>query len=46
MQIINLTSIKKEFTVEAAQETAFKVFTEKMDLVVATDAPYRQRGND
>lgn len=31
MQVINLTSIKKEFTVEAAQETAFKVFTEKMD---------------
>ncbi|MES2375969.1 MAG: SRPBCC family protein [Bacteroidota bacterium] len=32
MQVINLTSIKKEFIVEATQETAFKVFTEKMDL--------------
>jgi uncharacterized protein YndB with AHSA1/START domain len=32
MQAINLTSIKKEFTIEASQETAFKVFTEKMDL--------------
>ena len=32
METINLTSIKKEFTVAAAQETAFKVFTEKMDL--------------
>jgi len=32
MQTINLTSIKKEFTVAAKQETAFKVFTEKMDL--------------
>jgi uncharacterized protein YndB with AHSA1/START domain len=32
MQTINLTSIKKEFTVEASQETAFKVFTEKIDL--------------
>ena len=32
METINLTSIKKEFTVAAGQETAFKVFTEKMDL--------------
>jgi uncharacterized protein YndB with AHSA1/START domain len=32
MQAINLTSIKKEFTVEASQQTAFEVFTQKMDL--------------
>ena len=32
MQTINLTSIKKEFTVEASQQTAFEVFTKKMDL--------------
>ncbi|HMG07071.1 MAG TPA: SRPBCC family protein [Mucilaginibacter sp.] len=32
MQTINLTSIKKEFTVEASQQTAFEVFTQKMDL--------------
>jgi uncharacterized protein YndB with AHSA1/START domain len=32
MQTINLTSIKKELTVEASQETAFEVFTKKMDL--------------
>ena len=32
METINLTSIKKEFTVAATQETAFKIFTEKMDL--------------
>lgn len=31
METINLTAIKKEVTVEASQETAFKVFTEKMD---------------
>ena len=29
METINLTSIKKEFTIAAAQKTAFKVFTEK-----------------
>lgn len=32
MNILNLTSIKKELTVEASQATAFKVFTTKMDL--------------
>lgn len=32
MNILNLTSIKKELTVEASQATAFKVFTQKMDL--------------
>ena len=32
MQTINLTSIKKELTVEASQQTAFEVFTKKMDL--------------
>jgi len=32
MQTINLTSIKKEFMVEASQQTAFEVFTQKMDL--------------
>jgi hypothetical protein len=32
MQTINLTSIKKEFTVEASQQTAFEIFTQKMDL--------------
>jgi uncharacterized protein YndB with AHSA1/START domain len=32
MQTINLTSIKKEFTIEASQQTAFEVFTQKMDL--------------
>jgi len=32
MQTINFTSIKKEFTVAATQETAFKVFTKKMNL--------------
>ena len=32
MQTINLTSIKKELTVAAAQDTAFKVFTEQMNL--------------
>ncbi|MES2276602.1 MAG: ATPase [Bacteroidota bacterium] len=32
METINLTSIKKEFTVEASQQTAFEVFTRKMDL--------------
>jgi hypothetical protein len=32
MQTINLTSITKELTVEASQQTAFKVFTEQMDL--------------
>lgn len=32
METINLTSIKKEFTVAATQETAFKIFTEKMSL--------------
>lgn len=31
MNILNLNSIDKELTVEASQETAFKVFTEKMD---------------
>jgi hypothetical protein len=29
---MNIKSIKKEVVVEAAQSTAFKVFTEKMDL--------------
>lgn len=32
MQTINLTSIKKELTVQASQQTAFEVFTQKMDL--------------
>ena len=32
MQAINLTSIKKEFVVAASQQTAFEVFTQKMDL--------------
>lgn len=32
MQIINLISIKKQFTVAASQQTAFEVFTQKMDL--------------
>lgn len=32
METINLTSIKKEFTVKAARQTAFEVFTKKMDL--------------
>ncbi len=32
MQTINLNSIKKDFVVEASQQTAFTVFTEKMDL--------------
>ncbi len=32
MESINLTTIKKELTVEASQETAFKVFTQQMDL--------------
>ena len=32
MQTINLTSIKKEFVVEASQQIAFEVFTKKMDL--------------
>jgi uncharacterized protein YndB with AHSA1/START domain len=32
METINLTSIKKEFMVEASQQTAFEVFTKKMDL--------------
>ena len=32
MQTISLTSIKKEFTVAASQQTAFEVFTRKMDL--------------
>jgi uncharacterized protein YndB with AHSA1/START domain len=32
METINLTSIKKEFVVEASQQTAFEVFTRKMDL--------------
>jgi len=32
METINLTSIKKEFTVEASQQIAFEVFTSKMDL--------------
>ncbi len=32
METISLTAIKKDLTVEASQETAFKVFTEKMDL--------------
>jgi hypothetical protein len=32
MQTINLTSIKKDFVVEASQQTAFEVFTRKMDL--------------
>jgi hypothetical protein len=29
---IEMTSIKKELIVEASQATAFKVFTEKMDV--------------
>ncbi|MEO8885302.1 MAG: SRPBCC family protein [Mucilaginibacter sp.] len=32
METINLTSIKKDFLVEASQQTAFEVFTKKMDL--------------
>jgi uncharacterized protein YndB with AHSA1/START domain len=32
METINLTSIKKEFIVEASQQTAFEVFTQKIDL--------------
>jgi uncharacterized protein YndB with AHSA1/START domain len=32
METINLTSIKKELMVQASQETAFEVFTKKMDL--------------
>lgn len=32
MQAINLNSIKKEVTVAASQQTAFEVFTQKMDL--------------
>jgi hypothetical protein len=32
METINLTSIKKDFVVEASQQTAFEVFTRKMDL--------------
>lgn len=32
METINLTSIKKELTVAASQQTAFEVFTKKMDL--------------
>lgn len=32
METINLTSIKKEFVVEASQQTAFEVFTQKIDL--------------
>jgi len=32
MEVINMTSIKKELLVGASQATAFKVFTEKMDL--------------
>ena len=32
METINLTAIKKEFTVAASQQTAFEVFTQKMDL--------------
>ena len=32
METINLTSIKKEVVVEASQQTAFEVFTQKMDL--------------
>jgi len=30
METINLTSIKKEFMVEASQQTAFEVFTRKI----------------
>ena len=32
MEVINMTSIKKELLVGASQATAFKVFTEKMDM--------------
>lgn len=32
METINLTAIRKELTVETSQETAFKVFTEQIDL--------------
>ena len=32
MQTINFTSIKKDLLVEASQATAFKVFTEQMEL--------------
>jgi uncharacterized protein YndB with AHSA1/START domain len=32
METISLTSIKKELMVQASQETAFEVFTKKMDL--------------
>lgn len=32
METLNLTSIKKEFIVEASQQTAFEVFTQKIDL--------------
>ena len=32
MQIVNPITIKKELTVEASQQTAFKVFTGQMDL--------------
>jgi uncharacterized protein YndB with AHSA1/START domain len=31
METINLTSVKKELWVEASQQTAFEVFTQKMD---------------
>ncbi len=32
MEVINLMNIKKEVMVEASQQIAFEVFTEKMDL--------------
>ncbi|MDB5118105.1 MAG: ATPase [Mucilaginibacter sp.] len=32
MELINLNTINKEILIEASQETAFKVFTEQMDL--------------
>src|ERR1700748_1297667 len=32
METINLNTIKKDILVQASQETAFKVFTEQMDL--------------
>lgn len=32
MELINLSEINKEVLVEASQQTAFKVFTERMDL--------------
>ena len=32
MSMINMESIKKEVVVEASQQTAFKTFTDKMDL--------------